>query len=156
MEVQVQDIHHSAFIGDVDAIRESLSTEIDIDGPDTANDEGQTPLIIAVKAKNIAAVSFLLEQGANPNIEDKRGKIALEYTFNPYLTEYWYFNQRKDGEIDIPNELKRANDVIQDILLRQMRWSERLGILMVYKTAKDSSGLTDLPDSIFRKLVDIL
>ena len=40
MEVQVQDIHHSAFIGDVDAIRESLSTEIDIDGPDTANDEG--------------------------------------------------------------------------------------------------------------------
>ncbi|KAL3071170.1 hypothetical protein niasHT_038440 [Heterodera trifolii] len=40
---------------------------------------GMTPLILATSLEKIEIVRLLLDAGANRNIQDKEGKIALDY-----------------------------------------------------------------------------
>ncbi|MBX9831122.1 ankyrin repeat domain-containing protein [Candidatus Babeliales bacterium] len=51
------------------------------------NDGGRTALHIAASNKKLDIVNYLLEQGADPNIEDKQGKTLLHMLLNNPTTE---------------------------------------------------------------------
>ena len=48
---------------------------------------GFTPLHYAVIADNIEVVRYLLEQGADPSIENNRGFLPEDYTTNEAIME---------------------------------------------------------------------
>ena len=42
-------------------------------------DDGSTPLMTASKCGHVSAVTFLVEHGANMDLQDKEGNTALHY-----------------------------------------------------------------------------
>ena len=45
----------------------------------TINNEGKTPLHLAMKKGNIDIIELLIENGANTKIKDKKGKKPIDY-----------------------------------------------------------------------------
>ena len=68
-------LFEAAARGDIDALRQGLKT-LDINGADA---HGWTPLIWAVSSHEIAAVKFLLAQGAAVDQQATGGWSALHY-----------------------------------------------------------------------------
>ena len=72
-------IHAAANLED-DSIMKRLKEQQDISGKafdwNVVDMDGETPLIVAAQAGNLPAVKFLLEQGANPNVQAANGSTA--------------------------------------------------------------------------------
>jgi ankyrin repeat protein len=64
------------------------------------NDEGYTPLQIAVKNRNVKLAKLLLDQGANPNIPNSGNSIHKGYTATHIAA--------KNGDVDLINLLAKA------------------------------------------------
>lgn len=70
-------LHQAAFNGQSEIVRSLLSAYPDM--IDTANDVGETPLILAAREGNNEFVSLLVEHGANVNLADNLQHTALYY-----------------------------------------------------------------------------
>lgn len=70
---------------DADMVRELVNAGGSLEDPD---DEGSTPLLIAVRDNNIQAVKALLTCGANPLAENENGESAWSYC---RFSNYEYF-----------------------------------------------------------------
>ena len=60
--------------GDTDTIEQLLKNGADIDSRDS---KGQTPLEVAILARNTLLIQFLLDRGADVNVRDNHGATAL-------------------------------------------------------------------------------
>lgn len=69
-----ESLHSAAWAGVVDAIKSLLSRGFSIDRRD---DLGRTPLMIAADNDKLHAVTYLLEKGADPSLQDNSGWNAL-------------------------------------------------------------------------------
>ena len=80
-------LHSAAEAGDVTEIESLLALGFSIDERD---DEGVTPLMIAAVNNKLQAVKCLLKQGADPSLQDSRGRNVLHYASqggNPEVIE---------------------------------------------------------------------
>jgi len=71
-----ESLHSAAWAGVVDAIKSLLSRGFSIDRRD---DLGRTPLMIAADNDKLHAVTYLLEKGADPSLQDNNGWHALHH-----------------------------------------------------------------------------
>lgn len=77
-------------------IEELISAGTDVN---TQNNDGETALILAVKAGNAHFAETLLTNGANPNIKDKKGRTAKDYADKNY-------NERRDFILKLLGRIK--------------------------------------------------
>jgi antitoxin component YwqK of YwqJK toxin-antitoxin module/ankyrin repeat protein len=64
------------------------------------NQNGLTPLMMALNQKNYAVAKTLLNLGANPNLQDNEGRNAIHYVFfQPSRNRYRFKLRKKDQEI---------------------------------------------------------
>jgi len=63
--------------GQIEPIRNLLSSRID-----QKDSEGKTPLQVALQRGYFSVVDLLLEKGADPNIEDAKGRRALDFALS--------------------------------------------------------------------------
>ncbi|MBV9851411.1 MAG: ankyrin repeat domain-containing protein [Armatimonadetes bacterium] len=73
---QVLQLHEAATKGDVAALRRLLAETDDVDARD---EQGNTALILAAKAKQREAVSALLSHGADVNAMSDKGSTAISW-----------------------------------------------------------------------------
>ncbi|KAH6648204.1 ankyrin repeat-containing domain protein [Truncatella angustata] len=66
----------AAACGAIDVLQMLLNEGVEID---VENDDGRTPLFVAVETGNEATVDFSLERGANTNKKDKDGHKPLYF-----------------------------------------------------------------------------
>jgi hypothetical protein len=71
-------IHEAARHGEIEAVTAMVD---DGDAVDRRNDEGMTPLMIAVRADRMDIVDLLLERGADVSVRDDKGYTALWHAF---------------------------------------------------------------------------
>ncbi len=71
-------LHEAVRQGDLEEVTERAG---DGDAIDQRNDEGMTPLMLAVRADQTAIVDLLLEKGADVTIRDNKGYTALWHAF---------------------------------------------------------------------------
>lgn len=78
-------------LNDVDFLKFLLggNSNDDINYLNTKSIEGKIPLNYACKNSPVEVVKLLLDNGANPNLEDSEGKISLHY-----VPENYYFRDR--------------------------------------------------------------
>jgi ankyrin repeat protein len=70
-------LHDAALVGDPTAISYLTSMKARVNA---TNNNGETPLVLAVHRKDIEIVQLLIAAGADPNIQDTiAGKSALDY-----------------------------------------------------------------------------
>jgi len=70
-------LHDAALVGDPTAITYLTSMKARVNA---TNNNGETPLVLAVHRKDIEIVQLLIAAGADPNIQDTiAGKSALDY-----------------------------------------------------------------------------
>jgi pectate lyase len=69
-------IHMAAFVGSLDKLRKFVETGTDVDAKD---ENGRTPLLRAIRGKQIEAVKFLIDHGADVNTRDEQGYVPLVY-----------------------------------------------------------------------------
>ncbi len=62
---------------DITSVRSAIAQGADLDAK---NNNGRTPLHVAVRQKRYEMIRLLLEAGANPNAQDPRGEIPLHFT----------------------------------------------------------------------------
>ncbi len=63
------DIFRSAGSGDIDAVKYHLANQVTLN---TQDKTGKTPLLWAIRSKEHEIVYYLLDNGADPNISDKK------------------------------------------------------------------------------------
>ena len=77
MSGNIRDFFHAVIRGDTEVVK-SLLPSININSKDEKGD-GDTALIKALYMENEDMVSFLLENGADPNIKNDAGENAFNY-----------------------------------------------------------------------------
>jgi len=82
-----------------------IKNKADIDKPDHS---GNTPLIIASKNDSFEIVKLLIENGANHNPKNYRGKTALDVAKNCSQTQ-WYFYEYELFKATYNNNLNDVN-----------------------------------------------
>lgn len=75
------DFLKAASDGDLKIIRSCLNEKYDVN---ISNNDGKTPLMLAIEKHHMKAVKFLLEKGANIHIMDRKGDTALQYNIRHY------------------------------------------------------------------------
>jgi ankyrin repeat protein len=118
-------LHEAVFRGDMNATRTIVQGHrCEIDAPSKA---GVTPLIVAVKTRNLPMVRYLLEHGADVDQGDGRGITPLLYAISQHRIKIARLLLRYDADVNQPNDagvtpLHQAayrNDfAIVDLLLR--------------------------------------
>jgi hypothetical protein len=63
----------------------------------TARDKAKTPLLLACENYNFSMVKLLLENGANTQDHDKRGRTAIDYVLNRYKQSDCYRFDSKES-----------------------------------------------------------
>jgi ankyrin repeat protein len=74
----------AAFVCDFVRVRELLRLGAD---PDARDDDGRSPLFLAVLGGAVGLVGLLLESGADPNARDRDGWTALHFAAQEHLPE---------------------------------------------------------------------
>lgn len=77
-------------------IEDLISAGVDVNAQ---NNDGETALMLAVKAGNAHFAETLLANGANPQIKDKKGRIAKDYADKNY-------NERRDFILRLVGRIK--------------------------------------------------
>ncbi len=96
------DIHWFAWKGLVDDILKAVKSGVDVNQKDSL---GDTALICAVARKHPAAAQLLLENGADPCIQDNEGSTALHYALEHKLNQVVEEILRKNpGIVHIANK----------------------------------------------------
>jgi pectate lyase len=74
--VDIPSIHVAAQVGDLDKVKAFLEKGTDVNAKD---DDGMTPLLLAISKKQADVAKFLVENGADVNAGDKSGFVPLVY-----------------------------------------------------------------------------
>lgn len=72
-------VHTAVAVGDVDALRTLAAAGADLDARMDGTNQRRTPLHLALVKRQPAALTALVELGANPNLEDAAGLAPLDY-----------------------------------------------------------------------------
>jgi RNA polymerase sigma factor (sigma-70 family) len=138
-------------VGDMKSVEHLLQTDLDINKKDH---HGITPLMYAAEKGNIEIIKLLLEEGANTEVKDSKGKSAAEFTYSkeakkllrkseilPPESASLTFEQiaemtrnevrsldlaKKQYAVDHENEIKETLVPEFKVLLRYLRKSDRL------------------------------
>ncbi|MGB5919486.1 ankyrin repeat domain-containing protein [Arcobacter sp.] len=85
----INEINDVIYDKKLDLLKIFLTKNIDIN---TADKSGKFPLEIAIKTENLSIVKYILDNGANIYIKDKKGRNFLQktikYNYNPEIFEY--------------------------------------------------------------------
>ena len=84
------------WLGATKIIEQLISAGIDVNAQ---NNDGETALMLAIKAGNAHFAETLLAKGANPNIKNKAGKTAGDYADKNY-------NKRRDFLLKMSGDIK--------------------------------------------------
>jgi uncharacterized protein len=130
-------------MGDVDAIRELARGGVDLNQRMDRTNHRRTPLHLAVIKKQPAAVSTLLELGADPNIEDAAGLAPLDQSALKGEQEMAQRLITGGAEIrlaaaillDRPADLDRLVQADPDLL-----WNNRLWARLLVRASAQASG----------------
>lgn len=76
-ESNVNSLHYAASINEADYVKELVQEEPNL--ASQFNDEGLTPLHVAIKKSSLTSLSVLLDQKINPNIKNSSGETVLIY-----------------------------------------------------------------------------
>jgi ankyrin repeat protein len=79
-------LHAAAAAGDVSAVKMLLSSST-TDTICALDEFGQTPLVLAAEHGRAQVVELLLDNGADPNVPDSRGRSALHWAANQHDEE---------------------------------------------------------------------
>lgn len=79
-DMYVTPLHHAAASGNIKAIKAALLQY----GIDELDESGLSPLLYAARAKQKAAIDYLLEKGANPYIADENEQNIITLTKKNY------------------------------------------------------------------------
>lgn len=77
-----QSLFTAAKQGNIVAVKELINKGADINFVCETSCKGWTPLMIAAAENHIDVVKFLLEKGANPNVQNQYGRTALHFAVN--------------------------------------------------------------------------
>lgn len=91
-------LHYAAQKGNKKRIKKLLRQHTDID---TENNDGETPLFVAIKHDQKDAAAILLKNGADPNRCNKEGETPLEYTIINELPKCAILLLEKDANTNI-------------------------------------------------------
>lgn len=87
----MKDLHDAAKVGDVEALKKFIEKGDKVNQQDA---RGITPLGVAVGFNRLQAVEFLLQNGADVTLTDKKGNTVLHYAagmkskkFSPFMHE---------------------------------------------------------------------
>ncbi len=95
LSVSCATINSSAEEGDITSVRNFVNDGIDVNKKD---ENGVTPLMMAVKSNNPELVSYLIEKGADVNAKDKDGYTPIMYTKYSMLYAYAVKVQKEEGD----------------------------------------------------------
>ena len=140
LPIEAQDIFQVARDNSVADLEKKWTEEIHVDQTDK---RGFTPLILAVYNESYEAAKFLLDKGANPDVQDSNGNTALMgATFKAYpkmvdlLLEY-------KADVNLSN-FNNAPALIFAATFGQTDIAKKLLEKGANKSIKDNSGKTAL------------
>lgn len=103
-------LHYAAWANNIDFLKESISTSLyDIN---LQNTDGITPLIIAIHKNNIEMITTLLLAGADPNLQDIKGKNVMHHAADNGNIDIYELLEDAGGDIEQPDILKRLPPVM--------------------------------------------
>lgn len=90
-------IHYAAYNTSIDGLRTLINYHADLN-PSTTSGRGETPLMLAAQYGKLESIKLLLSAGANPVLQDRHGKNALDYAV--------FFNQKEAQTLLQANTIK--------------------------------------------------
>lgn len=103
-------LHYACWSGCPDTTR--LILDIYPDSIDVQDNEGYTPLVIAINRCNNDLIDEIIMLGANPNIQDIKGKTALHYTAEQGNVELYEKLEGFGGDTQIKDKAGKTPEII--------------------------------------------
>ena len=85
-------LHISVLNNSIKLVKYFLDKKLD---PNSVNDEGKTPLHLAMKKGNKDIIELLIKNGADTQFKDKKGKIPIDYASKEIKHYYIFENSYK-------------------------------------------------------------
>jgi ankyrin repeat protein len=126
-------IQRAAFRGDINAIKEFLLSGIDINSKD--KDREETPLhsaIFGISSRTLAAVKFLISEGADLNSKAPNGLSPLHYAVKYYSAQYQNESEKIIKLLIINGSNVNAHDITGETPLDKAFVSSFVEILREY------------------------
>lgn len=152
MTVEAQDIFAAARANNVEELKNLVANKVDIN---QENQQGFTPLILAVYNNSLEATQFLIKNGANVNAQDKSGNTALMGAI---------FKGHKDLVAILINAKANINQVNGNnasALIFGATFGKAAIIKMLLnagadKTIKDNTGKTALDHALIQENIEVI
>lgn len=149
--VHAGELHQAARVCDVDRMRQLLSRRMTLNETD---ENGMTPLHIAIESRHRACVGLLLEAGADRKVRDRQGRTAFDVAHAiadvrdraDILLLFWHSGQEMSREPMGPMPWSLEYSVMH----RQIDATKMLLALGVDPNATGTQGTTPLADAALK------
>ena len=135
-------IHQATIDGKIALIRRELSNGANVN---EKNEDGYTPLHLAVKSGHKRIVELLIAKGADVNAKDTRGATSLDYstelneTFGA-LNEIWGDNKTAGITITQTMEVRNEDGSVNQVTMNNAKIKENREILDLLRKHGGKTG----------------